>query len=149
VLRLPLVAGNLFKTDRTLAALRKPEGLSGRWAGMMRRSCRSAATSTGRGACAFRGSNCLKWVQSGCLSQTGERQNSWCLGVGFDRKGWPDNFRIGCRHDRSWHRQGRELENRRPARKFPHKLVMRKPSERPAVYGSGCEGVPEAKRLAG
>ncbi len=107
------------------------------------------AASTGRGACAFRGSNCLKWGQSGCLSQTGERQNSWCLGVGFDRKGWPDNFRIGCRHDRSWHRQGRELENCRPARKFPHKLVMRKPSERPAVYGSGCEGVPEAMRLAG
>jgi len=26
---------------------------------------------------------------------------------------------------------------------------MRKPSERPTVYGSGCEGVPEAKRLAG
>ena len=37
----------------------------------------------------------------------------------------------------------------RLARKFPHELVMRKPSERPAVYGSGCEGVPEAKRLAG
>ena len=35
------------------------------------------------------------------------------------------------------------------ARKFPHELVMRKPSERPAVYGSGCEGVPEAKGLAG
>jgi hypothetical protein len=28
-------------------------------------------------------------------------------------------------------------------------FVMRKPSERPAVYGSGCEGVPEAKGLAG
>ena len=40
-------------------------------------------------------------------------------------------------------------EDCRPARKFPHELVMRKPSERPAVYGSGCEGVPEAKRLAG
>ena len=40
-------------------------------------------------------------------------------------------------------------ENCRPARKFPHELVMRKPSERPAVCGSGCEGVPEAKRLAG
>ena len=39
--------------------------------------------------------------------------------------------------------------NCRAARKFPHELVMRKPSERPAVYGSGCEGVPEAKRLAG
>ncbi len=37
----------------------------------------------------------------------------------------------------------------RLARKFPHELVMRKPSERPTVYGSGCEGVPEAKRLAG
>jgi len=40
-------------------------------------------------------------------------------------------------------------ENCRPARKFPHELVMRKPSERPAAYGSGCEGVPEAKRRAG
>ena len=32
---------------------------------------------------------------------------------------------------------------------FRINFVMRKPSERPAVYGSGCEGVPEAKRLAG
>ena len=32
---------------------------------------------------------------------------------------------------------------------FRMNFVMRKPSERPAVYGSGCEGVPEAKRLAG
>ena len=32
---------------------------------------------------------------------------------------------------------------------FRINFVMRKPSERPTVYGSGCEGVPEAKRLAG
>ncbi len=71
-------------------------------------------------------------------------------GVGLDRKGWPDNFRIGSRLDRSWHRWGRELRISadQPA-SFRINFVMRKPSERPAVYGSGCDGVPEAERLAG
>ena len=85
--------------------LRKPEGLSGRWAGARRRSCRSPGQlDRTRGVCLPRWLIASNGGNRASLEQIRGRQNSWWLGVGPDRKGWPDNFRIGSRHDRSWHR---------------------------------------------
>ena len=132
--------------DRHCGDLRKPEGLSGRWAGARRRSCRSPGhLDRTRGVCHPRWLIASNGGNRASLEQISERQNSRCQSTGLDRKGWPDNFRIGSRLDRSWHRWGRELRIRadQPA-SFRINFVMRKPSERPAVYGSGCEGVSEA-----
>ena len=93
------------------------------------------ASSTGRGACAIRGSNCLKLGQSGLFSAN-RREAKQLVS--------------GCRIRSELASLGQRVAKiaDQPA-SFRINFVMRKPSERPTVYGSGCEGVPEAKRLAG